>query len=90
PFALEGGDSINKSINRYLRGYQREGVRWLHAKYKAGQGGILGDDMGLGKTVQSITLLSAVLRKTGEHHAMASSFCVLYPETEPVEQGGGL
>ncbi|CAM9574492.1 unnamed protein product [Scytosiphon promiscuus] len=65
PFALEGGESINPSINRYLRDYQREGVRWLHAKYRAGQGGILGDDMGLGKTVQSITLLSAVLRKSG-------------------------
>lgn len=27
PFLLEGGERINPSINRYLRGYQREGVR---------------------------------------------------------------
>lgn len=38
----------------------------MYDKFKAGLGGILGDDMGLGKTVQSIALLSAVLRKTGE------------------------
>lgn len=49
-------------------------VRWLHSKFKAGQGGILGDDMGLGKTVQSITLLSAVLRKTGERKATTGLF----------------
>lgn len=41
-------------------------VRWLYAKFQAGQGGILGDDMGLGKTVQSIALLASVLRKSGE------------------------
>eukprot|EP00903_Cladosiphon_okamuranus_P010410 g9847.t1 len=65
PYDLGGGGFINPSINRYLREYQREGVRWLHSKFKAGEGGILGDDMGLGKTVQSITLLSAALKKTG-------------------------
>ncbi|CAB1103229.1 unnamed protein product [Ectocarpus sp. CCAP 1310/34] len=65
PFDLEEGGFINPSINRYLRDYQREGVRWLYAKFQAGQGGILGDDMGLGKTVQSIALLASVLRKSG-------------------------
>ena len=28
--------------------YQRDGVRWLHALYEKGAGGILGDEMGLG------------------------------------------
>ena len=36
------------SINRYLRDYQREGIRFLHSLYARGLGGILADDMGLG------------------------------------------
>jgi len=37
---------IPASINRFLRGYQREGVWFLYSKYRHGMGGILGDDMG--------------------------------------------
>ncbi|HXX46923.1 MAG TPA: DEAD/DEAH box helicase, partial [Myxococcota bacterium] len=37
-----------------LRGYQREGVRWLAFLRKAGLGGLLADDMGLGKTLQAL------------------------------------
>ena len=36
------------SINRYLREYQRDGIRFLHSLYARGLGGILADDMGLG------------------------------------------
>lgn len=41
-------------------------MKWLYTKFAQGKGGILGDDMGLGKTVQSVSLISAVLQKTGE------------------------
>ncbi len=40
-----------------LRGYQREGLGWLHALSESGLGGCLADDMGLGKTVQVLALL---------------------------------
>lgn len=40
-----------------LRGYQREGLGWLHFLQEFGFGGCLADDMGLGKTVQVLALL---------------------------------
>jgi len=40
-----------------LRGYQREGVRWLAALGRLGLGALLADDMGLGKTVQALAAL---------------------------------
>jgi superfamily II DNA or RNA helicase len=40
-----------------LRGYQREGLGWLHFLREFGFGGCLADDMGLGKTVQVLALL---------------------------------
>jgi superfamily II DNA or RNA helicase len=42
-----------------LRGYQREGLGWLHFLREFGFGGCLADDMGLGKTVQVLALLEA-------------------------------
>ena len=42
-----------------LRGYQREGLGWLHFLRRFGFGGCLADDMGLGKTVQVLALLAA-------------------------------
>ena len=41
-------------MNRYLRDYQRDGVRFLYQHYSENTGAILGDDMGLGKTVQVV------------------------------------
>jgi hypothetical protein len=40
------------SVNRSLRAYQREGVRFLFKLYAQRMGGVLSDDMGLGKTLQ--------------------------------------
>ncbi|MEE8587362.1 MAG: DEAD/DEAH box helicase, partial [Acidobacteriota bacterium] len=40
-----------------LRGYQREGLGWMHFLREFGFGGCLADDMGLGKTVQVLALL---------------------------------
>jgi superfamily II DNA or RNA helicase len=42
-----------------LRGYQREGLGWLHFLRQFNLGGCLADDMGLGKTIQVLALLDA-------------------------------
>jgi len=52
PLKLNGEDSVPYTINRYLRDYQREGIRFIYNNYISSYGCILGDDMGLGKTVQ--------------------------------------
>ncbi|KAK2837132.1 hypothetical protein Q5P01_014344 [Channa striata] len=58
-------DRVPYTINRYLREYQRDGIKFLYNKFIRSRGCILGDDMGLGKTVQVIGFLAAVLQKTG-------------------------
>ncbi|KAM4576492.1 DNA excision repair protein ERCC-6-like 2 isoform 2-T2 [Odontesthes bonariensis] len=65
PLELNGEDSVPYTINRYLRDYQREGIKFIYNNYISSYGCILGDDMGLGKTVQVIGFLAAVLHKTG-------------------------
>ena len=47
-------------INGKLRGYQKDGVKWLNVLYENGLGGILADDMGLGKTIETITFIKTV------------------------------
>ncbi|XP_068093562.1 DNA excision repair protein ERCC-6-like 2 isoform X2 [Hyperolius riggenbachi] len=59
------GICVPYTINRYLRDYQRDGVRFLYEHYSRTSGCILGDDMGLGKTIQVIAFLAAVLHKKG-------------------------
>ncbi|KAM4807986.1 LOW QUALITY PROTEIN: DNA excision repair protein ERCC-6-like 2 [Rhinophrynus dorsalis] len=59
------GVSVPYTINRYLRDYQRDGVRFLYEHFSQSTGCILGDDMGLGKTIQVISFLAAVLHKKG-------------------------
>ncbi|GFH47552.1 hypothetical protein CTEN210_04027 [Chaetoceros tenuissimus] len=68
----QGGDaaadmkhSIPASINRYLKVYQQEGVRFIYKLLMQGYGSVLGDDMGLGKTVQIIALIAALQNKKG-------------------------
>lgn len=41
--------SVPATINRYLRDYQRAGVRFFYERWCEGRGGVLGDDMGLGE-----------------------------------------
>ncbi|XP_076859719.1 DNA excision repair protein ERCC-6-like 2 isoform X2 [Brachyhypopomus gauderio] len=66
PLLLAGnGVQVPYTINRYLREYQREGIKFIYNSYVKSRGCILGDDMGLGKTVQVISFLAAVLKKTG-------------------------
>ncbi|XP_068167707.1 DNA excision repair protein ERCC-6-like 2 [Antennarius striatus] len=61
----DDGHRVPYTINRYLRDYQREGIRFIYSNYMHSRGCILGDDMGLGKTVQVIGFLAAVLHKKG-------------------------
>ncbi|XP_066567316.1 DNA excision repair protein ERCC-6-like 2 [Amia ocellicauda] len=65
-YKLSGnGESIPYTINRYLRDYQQQGVKFIYSHYIQGRGCVLGDDMGLGKTIQVISFLAAVLHKKG-------------------------
>ncbi len=48
---------LPEDLRATLRGYQREGVRWLAFLREAGLGGLLADDMGLGKTLQALCSL---------------------------------
>lgn len=73
--------AVPAPINAFLRDYQRDGVKFLWDKFNEGKGGLLGDDMGLvpnfvnfsairltlsqGKTIQIISVLSAIMKKTG-------------------------
>ena len=45
---------LPSDLGAELRGYQRDGVRWLAFLRLAGLGGLLADDMGLGKTLQAL------------------------------------
>ncbi|KAI0270605.1 P-loop containing nucleoside triphosphate hydrolase protein [Gloeopeniophorella convolvens] len=67
PFVLDAKHHIRvpSALSKHLRPYQREGVRFFYERYALGRGAILGDDMGLGKTLQTISLLAALMRKSG-------------------------
>ena len=47
------------NLSHIMRGYQRNGFKWLKMLESYGFGGILADDMGLGKTLQAIAVLSS-------------------------------
>jgi hypothetical protein len=50
--------SESLSLPSYLRGYQKEGVSWLHKLEASGCPCLLADEMGLGKTLQILNFLS--------------------------------
>ncbi|MFD1737408.1 SNF2 helicase associated domain-containing protein [Bacillus salitolerans] len=52
---------IPKTVERYLRDYQKTGFKWMKTLARYRFGGILADDMGLGKTLQSITFILSEL-----------------------------
>jgi non-specific serine/threonine protein kinase len=59
----------DKSFTASLRGYQQDGLQWLHYLHTLRFGACLADDMGLGKTVQLLAFLNALQKekkKTGE------------------------
>ncbi|MBM4297472.1 MAG: helicase SNF2, partial [Deltaproteobacteria bacterium] len=62
-----------------LRGYQREGLGWLHFLRRFGFGGCLADDMGLGKTIQVLALLEArrEVRRSDEQNSPPPALVVV-------------
>lgn len=52
--------SLSPSMDRELRAYQRDAVRWMVALSKNQLDGILADDMGLGKTFETIAFMSTI------------------------------
>jgi superfamily II DNA or RNA helicase len=62
PSVIEGFDP-ERDLGARLRGYQREGVRWLWFMTRLGLGACLADDMGLGKTIQTLALLLQLKRE---------------------------
>jgi SNF2 family DNA or RNA helicase len=58
--------AVPASIAKYLRPYQRTGIKFLLGNYARGRGCLLADDMGLGKTLQTVAFLSAILGKSGD------------------------
>src|SRR5439155_26797514 len=58
-FAGVKAQAAPKGFRGKLRGYQRDGLGWLHFLREFGFGGCLADDMGLGKTVMVLALLEA-------------------------------
>lgn len=74
---------VPASINRFLRIYQREGVRFFWKHYAKNEGGLLGDDMGLGKTIQVISFLAAIM---GGCCAPGCSFPISRSELAPLSR----
>lgn len=71
PFVLSETIQVPCTINRYLRDYQREGVKFIYDSYLKSRGCILGDDMGLGKTIQvTFTYLFISTEVEGNHELM--------------------
>jgi SNF2 family DNA or RNA helicase len=63
--------SLAPELESALRGYQKEGVRWLHFLAANQFGGILADEMGLGKTLQALAFLSSLSdKKSGSAPAL--------------------
>lgn len=53
----ESDFEVPESLNEIMRGYQKDGFKWLKTLEHFNFGGILADEMGLGKTVQMISVL---------------------------------
>ncbi|PLW26400.1 hypothetical protein PCASD_24721 [Puccinia coronata f. sp. avenae] len=63
PLILSESVQLMASINKFLKPYQRNGVKFFFKHFQEKNGVVLGDDMGLGKTIQVIAFLSAVMGK---------------------------
>ncbi len=56
----EPGPELEQPWRLMLRGYQREGVRWMSGNLLRDEPVLLADDMGLGKTIQTLALLDGI------------------------------
>uniref|UniRef100_A0A915PWM0 DNA repair and recombination protein RAD54-like n=1 Tax=Setaria digitata TaxID=48799 RepID=A0A915PWM0_9BILA len=56
--------AVDVRIARYLRPHQKNGIVFLYKNLKDSDGGvILADEMGLGKSVQTISLITALIKR---------------------------
>lgn len=55
-----GSVMTGETFKAKLRGYQQDGLKWLHYLHGLQFGACLADDMGLGKTVQLLAFLDAL------------------------------
>ena len=56
--------TFSAQLDKQLRGYQKEGIRWLYFLDQNGYAGILADEMGLGKTVEALAWLAQRKRES--------------------------
>lgn len=67
---------LDPSLDRLLRPYQKDGIRWLRFLQRNRFGGILADEMGLGKTLQTLVWLSmAGIERSGESRKPSLIVC---------------
>ena len=72
--AIDDSDfSVPESLGRIMRGYQKDGFRWLATMDSYGFGGILADDMGLGKTLEIISLILSKKEESKDCSALVVS-----------------
>jgi SNF2-related domain/Helicase conserved C-terminal domain/Bacterial SNF2 helicase associated/SWIM zinc finger len=64
-------------FNGCLRGYQREGLGWMHFLRQFSFGGCLADDMGVGKTAQVLALLESRRELRAQAQVEAPSLVVV-------------
>ena len=62
-------------IGGTLKEYQIKGLQWMISLYNNNLNGILADEMGLGKTIQTISLLTYLIRKKNQQ----GPFLVIVP-----------
>jgi len=62
-------------IGGTLKEYQVKGLQWMISLYNNNLNGILADEMGLGKTIQTISLLTYLIRKKNQ----SGPFLVIVP-----------
>ncbi|WP_448873461.1 DEAD/DEAH box helicase [Desulfobulbus propionicus] len=72
-------DSVttSRSFAASLRGYQQEGLQWLHALHRLRLGACLADDMGMGKTVQVLAFLDVLATRQKKSGKTIPSLLVL-------------
>ena len=68
--ATRNADSLKPialgDLDQQLRGYQKQGVYWMHFLAQNGLGGILADEMGLGKTCSAIGAIEQTILENTE------------------------
>ena len=67
----------SRSFAASLRGYQQDGLQWLHALHRLRLGACLADDMGMGKTVQVLAFLDLLAARPPKAGTTTPSLLVI-------------